>query len=124
VKAKEKLKEVAQKINENKGHADELAKMHEVESKLKGLSETLITPSRRWIREGFLQIVELIPKPGFVVLFNDLLVIAIKSSKEQYKVKHTFPLDNNLHLEVISNFLFLEIIRKLPNSESNRNFFE
>jgi len=59
------IQAAATKINENKRTSDNLAKVYGVEIVITGKPSnmsTLMTPSRRWIKEGPLQLID--PKHG------------------------------------------------------------
>eukprot|EP01102_Stenamoeba_stenopodia_P014451 TRINITY_DN479_c0_g6_i1.p1 TRINITY_DN479_c0_g6~~TRINITY_DN479_c0_g6_i1.p1 ORF type:complete len:1392 (-),score=512.93 TRINITY_DN479_c0_g6_i1:24-4199(-) len=105
-KALENIKAAATKINENKRTSDNLAKVYGVEivitSKPSSMA-TLMTPSRRWIKEGPLQLVD--PKSGsqkngYVHLFNDLILFStLLKQKEKYKYHSSLQITSSVSVE-------------------------
>ena len=110
--AKEKIDEVVDMVNEGKRLAERQMKIIEIQNKMEGLQRDLVTPSRRFVREGETEVRHKITGKGenrYLFLFNDLVVIAKKGSSrcefrkallwedcrfivisEQGKVKHGF----------------------------------
>ncbi|KAL6078137.1 H/ACA ribonucleoprotein complex subunit CBF5 [Balamuthia mandrillaris] len=90
--AYEKVKEVADFINENIRKAEAMNKIIEIEKKLEGNPESLVIPSRRYVREGaFQEISNKGLRNCYLFLFNDMLLLATPQ-RSRYKFKTTVSL--------------------------------
>lgn len=95
------LSEIAALINTNKREAESSEKVYAIQENLIGLSHPLVSPSRRFVKEGVLNYLEdfrdmakfdKAKKRRTVYLFNDLLVTA-KGDKKLY-ITSEFPLSD------------------------------
>ena len=89
--AKEKIDEVVDAVNEGKRLAERQMKIIEIQHQMDGLQEELVTPSRRFVREGETEVRHKITGKGenrYLFLFNDLVVIArAKGSSSRYEFR-------------------------------------
>lgn len=95
------LSEIADSINTNKKDAESSEKVFEIQENLIGLSHPIVSPSRRFVKEGVLNYLadfkdmakfDKTKKRRTVYLFNDLLVTA-KGDKKLY-ITNEFPLSD------------------------------
>ena len=85
--AKVKIDEVVDVVNEGKRTAERQMKIIEIQNLMDGISLDLITPSRRFVREGDTELRHKITGKGenrHLFLFNDLLVIARSKGGQRY----------------------------------------
>eukprot|EP01087_Luapelamoeba_hula_P010953 TRINITY_DN2928_c0_g1_i5.p1 TRINITY_DN2928_c0_g1~~TRINITY_DN2928_c0_g1_i5.p1 ORF type:complete len:1294 (-),score=313.14 TRINITY_DN2928_c0_g1_i5:53-3934(-) len=78
-KASAQISEVAHFVEEKAEEAERIGKLFEIQSRLYGEFETLVNPSRRFVKEGMLKAWstdERRIRPRSVFLFNDIVVIA------------------------------------------------
>jgi len=92
--ALQKIKGMAELLNEGKRKAENAIKVANIQDSLVGLEEELVKEGRYFIREG-----SLIKKKKkssdycYFFLLSDLLLHCVEN-KKKYKVKHTVPLSN------------------------------
>jgi hypothetical protein len=84
-----KMKDVADYVNERKREAENLSQVTQVLKLLTGRYDGIAAPHRRFVKQGPLGVAVsagafdagVVPKPYFVVLFNDMLVFAHTKTK-------------------------------------------
>ncbi len=88
--AKEKIDEVVDQVNEGKRTAERQMKIIEIQDQMDGLVEDLVTPSRRFVREGDTEVRHKITGKGehrHLFLFNDLVVIASAKGHSRFQFR-------------------------------------
>jgi len=88
--ALEKMKNLTTFVNEQKREAESVQAIVSVQQRVRGKFPTLLTPHRKFIKEGAVGYDNgtLKEKEGYVFLFNDLLVLAKPTNKaSEYKFK-------------------------------------
>jgi len=92
----------AEKVNSQIIHHDvsSLDKILSIEQRLKGHFESLVTPGRRFIREGRLRLLQIgdkmleAPIDCLMIVLSDLLLIAKVAKHDKFKILDRIPLDD------------------------------
>lgn len=103
--AKTEIDKVVDSINEGKRIVETQAKVVQWAHQLENLDMELVTPTRKHIRDGPALLTHAIEKSGserFLILFNDLVVVARQTSaRPSYKVETVMPF-NEVRFIVVS----------------------
>eukprot|EP00824_Muranothrix_gubernata_P019025 TRINITY_DN38545_c0_g1_i1.p1 TRINITY_DN38545_c0_g1~~TRINITY_DN38545_c0_g1_i1.p1 ORF type:complete len:557 (-),score=134.50 TRINITY_DN38545_c0_g1_i1:67-1710(-) len=76
----EAIKQIADFVNERKREAENLMKVVEVKTNLIGYDKNLVEPHRHYVREGIVTHVKRLNiKERYLFLFNDILIVSIRS---------------------------------------------
>ena len=82
--ALETIKEIAQYINERKRESENMTKVIEIQTKIRGLNMIIVHPQRRLLKRGdLIRFTDGSREERYFYLFSDMMLSTIKSGNEQ-----------------------------------------
>ncbi|EGG22723.1 pleckstrin domain-containing protein [Cavenderia fasciculata] len=94
-------------------------KVLDIQNQLEGLDHDIVKPTRVFLKEGDLKkISDRVVNTRHFFLFNDLLIYAQKEKKNQYRYKHSFPLESCWVKDIPDTNRFQNLFQIISNNKT------